>query len=92
LTWAKVPNPLGMMFFCWTDTLSIGCRARLVIELRFGDVFRNFFFRLRWTDWLSASYTLCCLWLSSRVARFLLVQHTKTGKNVPKRGKHTIWP
>jgi hypothetical protein len=30
--------------------------------------------------------------LSIRVARFFLVQHTKTVKNVPKQGKYTKWP
>jgi hypothetical protein len=28
----------------------------------------------------------------TRVARFFLVQHTKTGKNTPKREKYTKWP
>jgi hypothetical protein len=28
----------------------------------------------------------------SMVARFSLVQHTKTGKNIPNKHKHNKWP
>jgi hypothetical protein len=43
---------------------------------------------VQWKKW-SMSGSGCNFWkrLCIRVARFFSVQHTKTGKNVPKRGK-----